>query len=1141
MARLSILSLGALHLTLDDVPLTGFDSDKARALLAFVAIESHRAHRRERLAGLLWPDYPERRARHTLSQVISNLRHIIGDRNPDRAAPFLDVTPQTLRFNRASDYWLDVELFTALPPSRSPDVQHSIACCEQAVNVYRGHFMEGLSLPDSPAFEEWILTQRERWLRVALETLTRLIEGCTHLGDLDRALHYAWRQLDLDPWREDAHRRVMRLLALSGQRSAALAQYDTCRRTLLSELDAEPETETAALYEAIKTGALLAPPTVPVSQVAPPHNLPMQLMPLIGREAELTSLRTRLQEPDCRLLTLVGPGGIGKTRLALEIVAPLVSAYAHGVFLVPLTSLHSAQAIVPTIAQTIGYTFSDKGGTQEAQLLAYLKNKTMLLILDNAEHLLCARATDHNVESAATTVANLLEAAPGVKIVVTSRVGLNVLGETRFVVPALAYPEDAGRQLAPVYEDLRQHLPAIQLFVQSARRQRPTFALTANNAQAVSDICRIVQGLPLALLLTANWVATLSTAEIAALLTDGGSGSPGDGLDLLETDWPNVPPRHRSLRAVFEHSWRLLTAREQDVYKAFAVFRGGFTQADALHVAGATPQDLRALVNASFLHRETSGRYTMQELLRQYAAEKLADDPMAAQHAHDRHCAYYVAALQRWAEEAKGPRQQDVLHEMDGEIGNARAAWEWAVTQGDIARIDQAVQGLGLFYQRRIRRQEGESACRAAVKRLEALPSASPVQEAERLRVLAKVLAWQSRFLPRERAHDVIGRALALLEQPELASLDVRAEQAAAWQQMGHIMMGTDRQTAKRYYEQSLSLYRAIGATWEVELVLLDMGWYAWHSAAYEQAQRFFAESLCIAQTWNDLRGMAWTIQGLSGVAMQLGQIEEAVCLSQQSLALRREMGDLAEIADGLYSLGFKYIAMGQSAKAVPFLEECRTLTCDQLGLPGSYVHSVLAYARMFMGQYKPAYSLARTALQKMQDARDQRGVGWVYHVLAGIALGLDELTEAEQFARASAEAYRPLEQRQELTFALAYLSYSLWAQGRLAEMKPLLEEVLHIWQVIGAPHSLMYALVGMALLSVSRAEAEHAVELYALASRLSPCIEHCHWFWDVAGRHIEDAAEALSPERIAEAQARGLARDFQATVAETLGLLQEG
>ena len=1140
MARLSIQSLGGLTLALDDVQLTGFDSDKARALLAFLAIESHSAHRRERLAGLLWPEYPESRARHNLSQVISNLRHVIGDRDPDEALPFLELSPQALRFNRASDYWLDVELFAALPAPGAADVRDVVKCCEQAVAAYRGHFLEGVSFSDSPALEEWILMHRERWLRVALETLTRLIEGYAHLGHYERALYYAWRQLDLDPWREDAHRRVMRLLALSGQRSAALAQFESCRHIVLTELDAEPEAETVALYEAIRTGELSPPSPSPVSQVASPHNLPAQLTPLIGRETELADLRARLQEPDCRLLTLVGPGGIGKTRLALETVAPLVPAYTHGVFFVSLAPLQSAQAIAPTIAQAIGFTFSDKGGEQEAQLLAYLKHKTMLLILDNAEHLWHPRAPACGAESAAEAIVKLLEAAPGVKIVVTSRVGLNILGETGFVVPALAYPQNSSGKSAPVREDLLQHLPAVQLFVQSARRQRPSFALTARNAQAVSDICRAVQGLPLALLLTANWVATLSTAEIAALLAGAGASSSGAALDLLETDWPNVPPRQRSLRAVFEHSWRLLSAREQDVYKTLSVFRGGFTQAGALQVAEATPQDLRALVNASFLDRETSGRYTMQELLRQYTTRELADDPAAARNAHERHCTYYVSALQQWAEAAKGPRQQDVLLDMDEEIGNAGAAWDWAVAQGAIAGIDQALEGLFLYYNRRVRLPEGEAACRAAVERLEALSAPTPAQEAERLRVLARVLTWHSRFVPPEQARIVAARALALLEQPELAPLDVRAEQAAAGHQMGLIMMGVDRDEAKRYYEQSLALFRATGAVWEESRVLNALGYLAWSIADYESARRHHAQSLSIAQTLGDLRMKAWATRGLSGVAMNLGQPEEAMRLSLESLALCRELGDMLEIADGLYSLGFKYIAMGQSPKAVALLEECRTLTCDQLGLPGAYVHAVLAYAKMLMGHYRPARPLAQTALQIMQETQNMRGVGWTYHVLGGIALALDEFEEAESSLRASVKAYRPLEQRQELTFALAYLSYVLWAQGRLAEMRPVVEEILHIWQAIGAPHSLMYALVGTALLALSHAEPERAVELYAAASRLSPCIEKCHWFWAIAGRHIERAAEALSPDVIAAARARGLALDFQATVVELLGTLNE-
>lgn len=1004
---MAILSLGALHITLDDAPLNGFDSDKARGLLVYLAMESDREHPRESLAGLLWPEFPEQRARHTLSQALYNVRQVIGDRDKNPESPFLRITSQTLQFNRASHHWLDVARFVAPLPVSAPTLSH----LEASAALYRGHFLEGFSLGDSPAFEEWVLMQRERLQRVALEIFGRLAVGYAQQRDYDKALFYAWQQLDLDPWREDAHRQVMRLLALSGRRTAALAHYDACRRKLLDELGVEPEAETTELYTVVKAGKFeSSSPHV----LVPRHNLPAHLTPLVGREAELASLRVRLQDPACRLLTLVGPGGIGKTRLALEAVIPLVSDFSHGVFFVDLTPLQSADAIVPTVARTLNFTFSDKGGSQAQQLLAYLKTKALLLVLDNVEHLLSPPdkrriETERGMESAAAVdvIAHLLEAAPDVKIVATSRIPLNVLGEHRFPVGELAYPQQAMAELESV-----QDMAAVRLFVQSARQSRPDFALAAHNVQAVSNICRYVQGVPLAILLTAAWITMLSTADIAALLTGDAADGPGRGLDLLETDWQNVPPRHRSLRAVFEHSWRLLRAREQNVLCALSVFHGGFTLAAAQAVADATPQALRVLVNASFLYREASGRYTMQELLRQYVAEKLADDPVLTQKARDRHCAYYVEALQRWAEDAKGPRQQDVLLEMDVEIGNARAAWDWAVAQGDIAHIDQAVQGLCLFYERRIRRPEGEAACRAAAERLEVLSSASSAQETERLRVLSKVLTWQSRFLPRERAHDVIERVLALLEQPELAALDVRAEQAAAWRQMGHIMMGTDRQAAKRFYEQSLALYRVMGVGWEESLLLVDMGWYAWHSAVYKEAQHFFEESLRIARSGNDPRGVAQATQGLSGVAMNLGMPAEAARLSQESLALRREFGDLLEIADGLYSLGFKYIALGQSAKAVPLLEECRTLTCDQLGLPGSYVHSVLAYARMLMGQYKPAYPLAQTALRIMQENHDQRGMGWAYHILGGIALGLDEFAEAESYLLASVEAYRPLEQR---------------------------------------------------------------------------------------------------------------------------------
>ncbi|TFG73204.1 MAG: hypothetical protein E4H27_01220, partial [Anaerolineales bacterium] len=896
-----------------------------------------------------------------------------------------------------------------------------------------------------------------------------------------------------------------------------------------------PEPETVGLYEAIKAGSLgvtsigKSPPEHPGLLISP-HNLPAQLTPCIGRDEEILTLKRLLINTDCRLLTLVGPGGIGKTRLALEAVTPLVHNYAHGAFIVTLTPLLSAQGIIPTIAQTLGYTFSEKGGSQEQQFLNYLKNKDLLLILDNVEHLLREQTTetDSGTEpaSVSTVIISILEAAPGVKILVTSRARLNILGEYLFPVRILAYPLETI-----IHMDEVRNLAAVHLFVQSARSLHPDFELRESNVQAVSAICRYVQGIPLAILLTTSWITTLSIQEIAERLKPDDANDPGRGLDLLQTDWSNVLPRHRSLRVVFDHSWRLLTEHEQNVCQAMAVFRGGCSAAEAFQVAGATLQNLRTLVNTSFLNRASSGRYTMQELLRQYAMEKLIRDRVKESKYRNLHCVFYRQALQRWFEDSKGPRQQDVLAEMDLAIENARLAWDWAVAQGNIVHIDSMVQGLCLYYHRRFRKTEGEAACRTAVEKLETIEDLITSEPGERLRVLCKVLTWRSAFLPHEQALEVINQSLDLLEREELAAQDVREEKAAVFRQMGDIMMRIDRGEAKRVYEQCLMLYRAIHASWEEGHVLESLGHLAYAIGEYKSARQYYEKSLAIAQDLEDLRCMAWAIQGLSALAMALGHVEEGARLSSEALAIRRELGDLAEIAEGLYSLGGKYISLGRSADAIPLLEECRTLTCDQLGLPGGYVYSVLAWARMVMGHYKQAQPLAETALQIMQKDNDPRGVGWTYHVLGGIALGLAEFGEAESLLRVSVKIYRPLEQRYELALALSYLSYTLWALGHLVEAKQLCVEVLNIWKAIGSPQPLMLALVGMALISLNHNTVERAIELYALASTLSPCVGNCAWLWDVAERHINTMAASLSPDAVTAAQERGRALNIQATV----------
>jgi DNA-binding SARP family transcriptional activator len=327
VTRLSIRLFGPLQVTLDGET-AGFESDKVRALLAYLAVESESPHRREKLAGLLWPDWPEGSARNNLRHTLAVLRKTIGDR--EASPPFLHVTRQTVQFNVASDAWVDVAAFGTLLQSSEPSGQPSLERWEEAARLYQGDFLEGFSLADSAAFEEWVLQTREQYRRQAMETLQRVAEGYGERGEQERALEYAWRQTELDPWREEAHRQVMRLLAQSGRRSEALAQYRTCCRLLAEELGVEPSRETTRLYEQIRDGALAA--SAPLARaphlVAEPppflegeEPVEVERPVFVARERELAQLQEHLDltlADRGRVVFVTGEVGSGKTALVEE-------------------------------------------------------------------------------------------------------------------------------------------------------------------------------------------------------------------------------------------------------------------------------------------------------------------------------------------------------------------------------------------------------------------------------------------------------------------------------------------------------------------------------------------------------------------------------------------------------------------------------------------------------------------------------------------------------------------------------------------------------------------------------------------------------------------------------------------------------
>jgi predicted ATPase len=403
------------------------------------------------------------------------------------------------------------------------------------------------------------------------------------------------------------------------------------------------------------------------------HGWPTYPLALIGRETELAEISQRLTNPNCRLLTLVGPGGIGKTRLALEALQLHRDTFLDGVHFVALQSITAHEFMVASIAESLDFQFSANRDLLE-QLLEHLSQKSLLLLLDNFEHLL----------DGVHLVSVILAQVPHVKILTTSRERLNLVEEWIYEVGGLAFPTAEA-------EDEIEGYGAVQLFMHNARRVRHNFALTPAHKPSVSHICRLVGGMPLGIELSSAWVRVLPCERIAEELQRG--------LDILETSMRNTPPRHRNMRAVFEPTWNRLTDTERDVFKKLAVFRGSFALEAGLVVADASRRTLAALVDKSLLRVDSAGRYSLHELLRQYGEEQLNCSPRTREQALDAHRAYFMNLLGESEKQMVFLGQQkEAAQKIGAELENLRLAWQRTVEQGLYTEMAASAEGLWGFY-----------------------------------------------------------------------------------------------------------------------------------------------------------------------------------------------------------------------------------------------------------------------------------------------------------------------------------------------------------------------------------------------------------------------------------------------------------
>jgi predicted ATPase/DNA-binding SARP family transcriptional activator len=1115
---LHIRLLGGFEVRLDGQTVQSFESDKSRALLVYLAVEHVRPQPRERLAGLFWPDYSDHRARRNLSQALYALRKTLfpDDRPAATAAELpLAITNHTIQFKVVDHVALDVDAFRKglagcrrHAPSPTTACDACMAGLEGAVALYRGNFLDSsLSLPGCPAFQEWCLLEREALLRATISALEDLAAWRRLRGDLAAAREYARRAVALDPLWEPARRQLIHALWRDGRRAEALAQYQACRELLAAELGVAPDQETERLVRRIRADQ----PSRSADQIGGAL-IPHPLTPFIGRRDELAQIREQLNSVSCRLLTLVGPGGSGKTRLAIELAHQVAKAFPDGTVLVNLSPVASPEAFLPAIARGLGLPLQEKRDA-ESQLQDYLREKRLLLVLDSFE----------GIVACAPVAVQILQAAPRVKVLATSRQRLQVKGEHLYQVGGLHLPDEpAGRAAGD----------AVQLFLSAARRVVPDYQPDEGDLAAIGIICHRVMGMPLGIILASAWLEMLTPAEIAAQIRNS--------LDFLAVDWPDLPERQRSLRATLDYTWQLLEPQHQRVFQALSVFRGGFIAAAAERVAGASMADLLAFTHRFLIQREADGRYAIHDFLRQFAAEKLARALPAHDQAQERHGRYYLERLARWAPDLKNQAQIQTLARLDAENGNLAAAWEWGVTRSAVEDLVQAAECLGLYYALRGRIPEG---VRAFARAAAAAKRTRPNQQ----QLLASVTlqTWQARFLrlsgEREKADQLRESCrLALAELPA-AGIAAQPAQAFLYRETGDALLPSDREAAQERYGASLALYQSAGDDWGTGHALIGLGAIAHHKGQYNEALAYYQDSLTHFQNRGDARGIARVTAELGHNSLRLGLFDDGERYMRASMAMFEAIGDRTGKASSLFNLARTNFWRGNWPKCLEFFQQSLPLF-QELGFleEVAFNTSGLAGVCCGLGEYDEAISWAETCLNLPRQL--PRWWAYAYTWLGVAALAQERYPEARRHLQKSVDGYADLGQADELATAMGFLGGTLLRSGPPAEApdeapgeaRRLLQSALAIAVEARGLYSAVFVMPQVALYLAFQGQVEKAVEIYALIHRY-PMVANGQLWADVAGRDIERLAADLPPETVAAAQARGREADLWATATALL------
>jgi len=949
---LEIRTLGGLFLILDGITLNKIGSRKAEGLMVYMALEN-RPIDRQILSSLFWPESSQQNADVSLRVALSKLRKYLDD--------YLIIHRDFVEINANVQIKVDYQQVIDLIANGQ---------IESALKMYKGDFLAGFLVQDCPDFEDWQRSKQQQIKKALQESLKDAIDIAIATKDTDYGLKLVRVLFKIDPLEERAYQQSMLLYAIKGDQSAVVRQYEECARTLQTELGIQPAEETQALYNELFTRRLSSMDRYGVV----PNNLPSHKTSFIGRKVEIFRINKMIHEKDCRLVSLVGLGGSGKTRIALETANLIQSSFMDGVYFLPCEDCPGKDFLISAIGKAINFhiDYLTSRLDPETQLLDYLRKRHLLLILDGFETLV----------SEVEFISKLLERVPGLKVLITSRQALDLRGEWIFELSGLPILSDQDQT------PLKQ-IDAIRLFCERAKQSNQDFYPTDRDYQWIADICRIVEGMPLGIELAAAWTSLIPVGDIKREVEKN--------LDFLMSDLRDLPERHHSIRAVFNGSWNLLNDDQKEDLCKISIFKGDFDRQAALEVSGLNLDGLSSLVTKSLLLSDHKGRFCMHNLIRQFAFEKFVQHGSVSNEITERYSQYYIRLLTQQEVDLLGLKMLEARDEIRKEYHHVHAAIKWACCHWEMESVQKALNTYNLFFAVH-GWHEGVVTFNnlADHTKMQLGKSESLVEPMESIIVMCRShQAFLLSNLGRIDESDQISKRCVnffqkLRYEGELSeclhNLGVNAsfrgeyeDAKALLEEAIRIGRACDHKIWPTYllwlghvyfllgeYEQGMftlqkcrDLFQQKGTLWGIAFAVSKMGLAADGLKNHDKALQYHQKALEVFKRIENQVGIGYSLSRMSMSACFLGNFEQALKYGKEALELFDELGHRWEISCSLSRIGFAYIGMGLFDFAQENFSKALEISDQNQMEPLSlYALAGLCCVMMKMGQEKDAFEL---------------------------------------------------------------------------------------------------------------------------------------------------------------------------------------